>query len=104
LIESDFLQKKTEEIIMGSGKSKGLAAKLGIVGFIAGGVLGFLYRPSAFLIGQLPFDVVITRGANLKGVDQVLVPMAQSSFNNMMAIAILGAVIGIVIGLLLSRK
>lgn len=89
---------------MGSGKSNGLAIKLGIVGFIAGGILGFLYRPSAFIIGQLPFDIVITRGATLKGVDQVLIPMAQSSFNNMMTIAVLGAVIGIVAGLLISRK
>jgi hypothetical protein len=62
---------------MSSKKSNGLAIKLGIVGFVAGGVLGFLYRPSAFLIGQLPFDVVITRGANLKGMDQVLISMAQ---------------------------
>jgi ElaB/YqjD/DUF883 family membrane-anchored ribosome-binding protein len=30
--------------------------------------------------------------------------MAQSSFNNMMAIAVLGAVIGIVAGLLISRR
>ncbi len=89
---------------MGSGKSSGLAVKLGIVGFIAGGILGFLYRPSAILIGQLPIDVVITRGANLKGVDQVLIPMAQSSFNNMVAIAVVGAVIGIVAGLLMSKR
>lgn len=89
---------------MGTNKSNGLAIKLGIIGFLAGGVLGFLYRPSAFVIGQLPFDVVITRGANLKGIDQVLIPMAQSSFNNMMAIAVLGAVIGIVAGLLISRR
>ena len=39
---------------MSSKKSNGLAIKLGIVGFVAGGVLGFLYRPSAFLIGQPP--------------------------------------------------
>ena len=89
---------------MGTNKSNGLVIKLGIVGFLAGGVLGFLYRPSAFIIGQLPFDVVITRGANLKGIDQVLIPMARSSFNNMMTIAVLGAVIGIVAGLLIARK
>jgi len=90
--------------MMGSGKSNGLAVKLGIIGFIAGGILGFLYRPSAFIIGQLPFDVVITRGATLKGVDQVLIPMAQSSFNNMVAIAIVGALIGIVAGILMSKR
>jgi hypothetical protein len=89
---------------MSSKKSNVLAIQLGIVGFIAGGVLGFLYRPSAFLIGQLPFDTVITRGANLKGVDQVLISMAQTSFNNMAAAAVAGAVIGIVVGLLMSKR
>jgi hypothetical protein len=89
---------------MSSKKSNSLAIQLGIVGFIAGGVLGFLYRPSAFLIGQLPFDVVITRGANLKGVDQVLISLAQSSFNNMLTVAVVGAVIGIVAGILLSKR
>jgi hypothetical protein len=85
-------------------KSNWLTLKLGIAGFIAGGFIGFLYRPSTFIIGQLPFDVVITRGANLKGIDQVLIPLAQTSFNNMMAIAAIGAAIGIIIGLLLTRK
>jgi hypothetical protein len=89
---------------MGASKSNGLAIKLGIVGFLAGGVIGFLYRPSVIIIGQLPFDVIITRGANLKGVDQVLIPIAQTSFNNMMAIAVIGAVIGIIVGLLVARK
>ena len=89
---------------MSSRKSNGLAIKLGFVGFIAGSILGFLYRPSAFLIGQLPFDVVITRGANLKGVDQVLIPLAQSSFNNMVAAAVIGALIGIVAGILMSKR
>ena len=89
---------------MSSKKSNGLAIQLGIVGFIAGGVLGFLYRPSAFLIGQLPFETVITRGANLKGVDQILISMAQTSFNNMAAAAIAGAVIGIVVGIIISKR
>ena len=89
---------------MSSKKSNGLAIQLGIVGFIAGAILGFIYRPSAFIIGQLPFDVVITRGANLKGVDQVLISIAQSSFNNMAATAVAGAVIGIVVGLLMSKR
>jgi membrane associated rhomboid family serine protease len=89
---------------MSSKKSNSLAIQLSIVGFIAGGVLGFLYRPSVFLIGQLPFDVVITRGTNLKGMDQVLISMAQTSFNNMAAAAVAGAVIGIVVGFLMSRR
>jgi hypothetical protein len=89
---------------MASKYSGWLTLKLGIVGLITGGLLGFLYRPSALIIGQLPFSTVITRGANLKGVEQVLIPMAQSSFNHMVTIAIISAAIGITLGLLLSRK
>lgn len=89
---------------MTSKYSGWLTLKLGIVGLLAGGLIGFLYRPSALIIGQLPFGTVITRGANLKGVEQVLIPMAQSSFNHMMTIAIIGAAIGITLGLLLYRK
>jgi hypothetical protein len=89
---------------MASGKSKSLVVPFCIIGFFIGGLIGFLYRSSAFLIGQLPFDVVITRGANLKGVDQVLIPLAQSSFNNMIAIALIGALIGIAAGYLLSKR
>jgi hypothetical protein len=89
---------------MASKYSGWLTLKLSIVGLIAGGLIGFLYRPSALIIGQLPFSTVITRGASLKGVEQVLIPMAQSSFNQMMTIAVIGAAIGITLGLLLSRK
>lgn len=89
---------------MASKYSGWLTLKLGTVGLIAGGLIGFSYRPSALIIGQLPFGTVITRGANLKGVEQVLIPIAQSSFNYMMTIAVIGAAIGITLGLLLSRK
>lgn len=89
---------------MTSGKSKILIVPFCFIGFLIGGLIGFLYRPSAFLVGQLPLDVVITRGANLKGVDQVLIPLAQSSFNNMITIALIGALIGIVAGYLLSKR
>jgi hypothetical protein len=90
--------------MMASGKSKNLVVPFCVIGFFIGGLIAFLYRPSAFLVGQLPFDVVITRGANLKGVDQVLIPLAQSSFNNMIAIALIGALIGIAVGYLLSKR
>jgi hypothetical protein len=56
------------------------------------------------LIGQLPFGAVITRGATLKGVDQILVPLAQRSFNIMMAGLIIGAVIGLVVGYVIERR
>jgi hypothetical protein len=92
------------DTIMGSKKSSGLAMKLGIIGFIAGGVIGFLYRPQALITGQLPFETVITRGANLKGMDQMLMPLAQSSFNNMLVAAVIGAVIGIVVGYMMAKR
>jgi hypothetical protein len=69
------------------------------MGFIVGGTFGFLLRPSTFLIGQLPFATVITRGTSLSGFDQILVPMAQQSFNLML----IGAVIGMISGLILDR-
>jgi hypothetical protein len=89
---------------MRSKKSSNLAIKLGIIGFIAGGVVGFLYRPQALIIGQLPFETVITRGANLKGMDQMLIPLAQSSFNNMFVAAVIGTVIGIVVGYMMEKR
>jgi hypothetical protein len=89
---------------MSSKKSKGLILPFCVIGFFIGGIIGFLYRPSAFLIGQLPLDVVLTRGANLKGMEQVLIPLAQTSFNNMVAIALIGALIGIAVGYLLSKR
>jgi hypothetical protein len=73
---------------------------LSIAGFFVGGCVGFLLRPSAFLVGQLPFGTVITRGSNLSGLDQLLISTAETSFNYLLVGAILGTVIGFVISLL----
>lgn len=81
--------------------SKVIAGSLGLMG---GALLGFLFRPSNILIGQLPFGTVITRGANLQGLDQLLVPMAQTSFNYLLVGAILGAAGGVLIGHLYASK
>jgi hypothetical protein len=62
-------------------------------GFIAGGFIGFLSRPSVFLVGQLPFRIVITRGSGLSGLDELLIPSAQESFNVMVIGALVGAAI-----------
>jgi hypothetical protein len=51
-------------------------------------------RPSVILIGQLPFGTVVTRGATLTGLDQILVPAAQQSFNVTLGGGIAGAVAG----------
>ena len=74
------------------------------LGVIIGGLIGFLLRPSAFLVGQLPFTVVITRGANLKGLDSLLVPIAQRSFNYLLIGVILGGIAGFILPLLIHKK
>jgi hypothetical protein len=51
---------------------------------------------------QLPFETVITRGANLAGIDSVLAPLAETSFNYMLAVAVVGAVVGVLIGYFIS--
>lgn len=84
--------------------SNGPMIGIGILGFLIGGLLGFLARPSAFLVGQLPFEYVITRGATLKGMDQLLVPLAQQSFSITLIGAIVGAIVGIVIGFVVGKK
>lgn len=64
-----------------------------LVGAAIGAAVAFALRPS-FFGEQLPFDAVITRGATLKGLDQILVPLAERSFNGIFAGALLGAMIG----------
>lgn len=83
---------------MASAKNGSSNLVAGLVGFLLGGFIAFLLRPSAMLVGQLPFETVISRGANLRGLDKLLVSTAQTSFNMMVAGAILGAVCGIVLG------
>ena len=68
-----------------------------VPGFFLGGFLGFLLRPANMLVGKLPFETVITLGANLKGLDSLLKGLAQTSFLIMLGGAIAGAVIGAII-------
>jgi hypothetical protein len=62
------------------------------LGVFLGAFIGFAMRPSVPIIGQLPFGVVLTRGANLTGVDTVFRPTAEQSFNYLLIGAIIGAV------------
>ena len=59
-------------------------------GLAVGGIIGFMMRPSVMLIGQLPFETVITRGSALSGFDRLLLPAAQQSFNVLVAGALIG--------------
>jgi small basic protein len=81
-----------------------MRSKLAIVGFVVGGVVGFLLRPSVPLLGQLPFTTVITRGANLRGLDQLLLGYARSSFNYLVAGVLLGALIGLVVAVVVPKS
>src|SRR6185369_5937035 len=71
-------------------------SKLTIAGLVIGSVVGFLLRPSVPLMGQLPFTSVITRGANLRGLDQLLLGYARTSFNYLIAGMVLGAIVGLI--------
>jgi hypothetical protein len=78
--------------------------KLSVIGLVIGGIIGFLLRPSVPFMGQLPFSNVITRGANLHGLDQLLVGYARTSFNYLIAGTVLGAAIGLISALVISRQ
>jgi len=81
-----------------------MKAKLTIAGVLIGSVVGFLLRPGVPLMGQLPFSTVITRGANLRGLDQILTGYARTSFNYLVAGVVLGAVIGLIVSFAMSSQ
>jgi hypothetical protein len=73
-----------------------MKSKLTIAGLLIGSIVGFLLRASVPLMGQLPFTTVITRGANLRGLDQLLLGYARTSFNYLIAGMVLGAIVGLI--------
>ncbi len=75
-----------------------------LAGFIVGASIGYFYRPPAFLTGQLPFDVVITRGGTLKGFDQIHLDVAKKSFDYLLFGGIAGALLGAVAGARMSKS
>jgi hypothetical protein len=83
---------------------RGSSTLLPAAGFVIGGLVGFLMRPAALIIGQLPFETVVTRGSMLSGLDVLLVPTAQASFNVMAIGAILGAVSGFVVSYIIANR
>lgn len=73
-------------------------------GIVVGAFIGFLLRPSVQLVGQLPFSAVITRGSELQGLDQILIPAARTSFNYLLVGGIVGAIAGFVATKLMTKK
>jgi hypothetical protein len=74
------------------------------IGLIFGASIGYFYRPPAIFIGQLPFDVVITRGGNLKGLDQIYLEIAKTSFNYLLFGGIAGAILGAIVGMKTTKN
>ena len=88
---------------MSNSGSSGLFIGPALLGAAIGGFISFLFRPAAPFVGQLPFGVVISRGATLVGMDKMLVSYAGSSFNIMVVGIILNIVLGTVVGSFLSK-
>ena len=74
------------------------------IGLIVGASIGYFYRPPALFIGQLPFDVVITRGGTLKGFDQIHLDVAKKSFSYLLIGGIAGAILGAVVGTRITKS
>ena len=74
-----------------------------LLGGFAGFILGTLSRPSE-LIGQLPIGMVLTRGETLTGLDLARKSSAEASFNHVLVLAIIGAVVGGGIGWSLQQN
>jgi hypothetical protein len=62
-----------------------------LVGALIGATVGFLFRPAVPLVGQLDLVTVLTRGARLTGLDTMLQPAAERSFNYMAGGGLAGA-------------
>jgi hypothetical protein len=77
---------------------------ISLIGFLLGASIGYFYRPVAVLVGQLPFDVVITRGGNLKGLDQIYLDIAKTSFNYLFFGGIVGAIFGAIVGMKITKN
>lgn len=69
-----------------------------------GAVIGFLLRPTDIFGHQLPLGTVLDRGANLHGINALLVPLAQRSFNDVMAGLLIGALAGAIVGAISGRR
>jgi hypothetical protein len=71
------------------------------IGFLAGGIAGYLIRPVTAAGARLDFQTVLERGINLK--EPGLRLLAQSSFNSMVLYAFLGAALGALVGWAIHR-
>ena len=76
-----------------------------VLGALTGSTIGYLLRPAVFLIGQLPFGTVITRGTRLQGLDTLLlVSAAQQSFDDLVLGFLAGLAAAYLLVLLIRQK
>jgi hypothetical protein len=75
----------------------GWRVALSVAGVLTGSLLGFVLRPAAPFVGQVPFSTVIRRGTDLEGPARVLLPLAQESFNDMVLGALIGGIAAVVL-------
>lgn len=69
-----------------------------LIGALLGALTGFLLRPSVPGTGKLPFETVITAGANLDGLGLLLKPTARQSFQYLVLGFIFGGISGLIFG------
>ncbi len=72
------------------------------IGFLVGGVVGFMLRPLGPDGAKLSFEALISRGANF--TDQAAMAIAHSAFNTMVLAALAGAALGGLIGYASHRR
>jgi uncharacterized protein YcfJ len=77
---------------------------LAVIGAAVGGAIGFWMRPSNVFLGKLDFMTTLTRGSNLKGLDELLKSQAEASSNMLIGGVVIGAIIGFLIGKALIKK
>jgi len=70
-----------------------------MVGGLLFGLLGYLLRPDAPIVGQLPFHAVVSRGATLSGFEEFLLPAARTSFLYLLAGIVFGVLLGLAVAL-----
>jgi APA family basic amino acid/polyamine antiporter len=71
------------------------------VGFLAGGVLGFLMRAAGPAGVRLGFETIVERGIRLS--DPALIALAKHCYNGMVLYALLGAAAGAAVGYAIHR-
>lgn len=71
---------------------------------LLGGTAAFLLRPTDIFGHQLPLRVVLTRGADLHGLNRLLIPLAHRSFNEVVAGLVLGGILGALVSALKERR